>query len=100
MKTYKGQRTGCAINVTVDGFPLNPRLDIWDYSPYGFEWGYDMEGTAQLALALLADFLGDDMKALRLHHDFKRTLLVPLHHDYNCWVITENEMRSYLATLH
>jgi hypothetical protein len=26
--------------VTVDGQPLNPRLDLWNHSPTEFEWGY------------------------------------------------------------
>lgn len=50
---------------------LPARLDLWDHSPTGFEWGYGGSGPAQLALALLADALGDDEEALRLHQPFK-----------------------------
>lgn len=31
------------------------RLDLYDHSPTGFEWGYSGSGPAQLALAILAD---------------------------------------------
>ena len=64
MKVYQGRREGHAVIVVVDGRPLNPRLDLWSHSPTGFEWGYGGSGPAQLALALLADHLEDDKRAL------------------------------------
>ena len=51
--------------------PLPLRLDLDNHSPDGFAWGYGGSGPAQLALALLADALGDDAEALRLHMRFK-----------------------------
>ena len=51
MKRYAGRRQGYVVNVTVDGRRLNPRLDLWNHSPTGFEWGYSGSGPAQLALA-------------------------------------------------
>jgi len=50
--------------------PLRPRRDL-DCHSWGFEWGYAGSGPAQLALAILADALGDDKLALRLHQRFK-----------------------------
>lgn len=50
---------------------LNPRLDLFNHSPTGFEFGYGGSGPAQLALALLADALKDDERAVRLHQRFK-----------------------------
>ena len=57
--TYRGVRFGgnekegrlgrCA--VTKDGRKLNPRLDLFNHSPTGFEWGYGGSGPAQTALA-------------------------------------------------
>ena len=47
--------------------PLPLRLDLFNHSPTGFSWGYGGSGPAQLALALLADALGDDDRAVRLH---------------------------------
>ena len=52
MKTYEGSRQGYAVIVTVNGRPLNPRLDLYNHSPTGFEWGYCGSGPAQLALAI------------------------------------------------
>jgi uncharacterized protein DUF6166 len=51
--------------------PLPLRLDLFNHSPTGFGWGYGGSGPAQLALALLADSLGDNDRAIRLHQDFK-----------------------------
>ena len=47
------------------------RLDLFNHSPSGFSWGYGGSGPAQLALALLANALDDDDRAIRLHHTFK-----------------------------
>lgn len=44
--------------------PLEPRHDLRNHSPDGFEWGYSGSGPAQLALALAADVLGDDDRAV------------------------------------
>lgn len=52
-------------------YPLAARLDLWNHSPTGFEWGYGGSGPAQLALAILADVLGDDLQAVELHQQFK-----------------------------
>ena len=75
MIVYEGKRTEkeCAVVKREDAevLPLLPRLDLWDHSPTGFEWNYGGSGPAQLALALLADVLGDDEQALELHQPFK-----------------------------
>jgi len=78
MKTYEGRRQGCAVIVTVDGRPLNPRLDLYNHSPTGFEWGYCGSGPAQLALAILADHLADDRQALDVYQRFKWAVIVEL----------------------
>jgi hypothetical protein len=51
--------------------PLPLRLDLFNHSPTAFSRGYGGSGPAQLALALLADALGDDDLAVRLHQAFK-----------------------------
>jgi hypothetical protein len=73
---YVGTRTkeGCEVVKQVDGLsagPLDPRLDLWNHSTTGFEFGYGGSGPAQLALAILADALGDEQLAVRLHQQFK-----------------------------
>lgn len=80
MKTYYGLREDgvCRVRVMDDrrdvgghAYLLPIRLDLWNHSPTGFEWGYGGSGPAQTALALLADALGDDGWAVRLHQEFK-----------------------------
>ena len=77
---YIGTRTkeGCEVVKEVDGQSggrLDPRFDLWNHSPTGFEWGYGGSGPAQLALALLADATGKDRLAVALHQDFKFKLV-------------------------
>ena len=50
---------------------LDLRLDLWNHSPSGLEWGYSGSGPAQTALALLADATGNDRLAVALHQQFK-----------------------------
>jgi hypothetical protein len=90
MKQYEGRRQGYAVDVTVNGRPLNPRLDLWNHSPTGFEWGYCGSGPAQLALAILADHLGDDEQALNLHQRFKWQTIAELPRKH--WTLTSREI--------
>src|SRR5207245_2139417 len=92
-----GKREGHVAQVTVNDHPLDPRLDLWNHSPTGFEWGYGGSGPAQLALALLADHLGDDDQAVNLHQDFKRTVIE--HLPYHGWTLTGDQIRQALKVL-
>ena len=97
MKRYEGRRQGYAVIVTVDGRPLNPRLDLYNHSPTGFEWGYCGSGPAQLALALLADHLADDEEALNLYQRFKWSVVVEL--PRRRWTLTSREIDVVLHNL-
>jgi uncharacterized protein DUF6166 len=97
MKRYEGKRNGTAADVTVDGVPLNPRLDLWNHSPSGFEWGYAGSGPGQLALALLADCLGDDQEAVEWHQDYKAAVVAGLH--YAGWTLTEEDIEETLKAM-
>jgi len=57
---------------------LNRRRTLRNHSPTGFEWGYGGSGPAQLALAILAEHLGDDRGALNLYQDFKWACIAQL----------------------
>jgi hypothetical protein len=76
MKVYKGIRgaDGTAhVLVTEPDRPdrlLAPRADLFERSAAGLDWGYSGNGPAQCALALLADALGDDVRAVRVHRGF------------------------------
>src|SRR3954447_24435708 len=78
MKIYEGARSLDGAIVTVDGKLLPPRLDLRSLSKAGFEWTYEGAGPAQLALALLADHLGDDHAALALYERFMREVVADL----------------------
>jgi len=62
-RTYTGKRDIDGAEVTVDGRPLDPRLDIHTFTSRGFEWGYEGDGPSQLALAILAVHFADDEQA-------------------------------------
>ena len=96
MKTYYGRRNiikGCEVYVTYEGklHRLNPRLDIWNKSPTGFEWGYGGSGPAQLAIALLADAY-DDKIATQYFQNFKRDVVSTFSKDR--WELTEDEIKE------
>jgi hypothetical protein len=97
VKRYEGRRQGYAAIVTVDGRQLNPRLDLWNHSPTGFEWGYGGSGPAQLALAILADHLGDDEQAFNFHHRYKWAVIAEL--PKRSWTLTSQEIDLVLPKL-
>lgn len=99
MKVYHGMRTDSGTVVTVtDGAgrrPLDPRFDLRNHSPSGFEWGYGGSGPAQLALALTADVLADDDRARRVYPQFKFRVVAAMSGD--AWTLTEAQVRSAVA---
>jgi hypothetical protein len=102
MKTYIGIRENgpgsCIVSVRDTETPrsrrkrLRPRVNLVNHSPNGFEWGYAGSGPAQLALALLADALGDDERAVRLHQKFKFLRTMRIRQDH--WLMTDGEIRK------
>jgi hypothetical protein len=100
MKIYQGKlgSDGFPGVVTVDGSPLDPRNDLFNHSPDGFAWGYGGSGPAQLALAILADCLGDDERAVRLHQTFKWLAIAPLPQTRG-FVLDEDTVRTFVASI-
>jgi hypothetical protein len=95
-KIYKGSRTIDGIVVTVDGKPLDERYDIQVFASMGFEWTYEGKEPLQLALALLADHLGDDPKALALSKAFTKMIVAELDND---WQLTGDDIDEALAKI-
>jgi len=85
MKRYLITRDdeGVRAAVVIDGesFDLDPRYDLRKHSPTGFEFGYEGSGPAQLALALVADALDNDDRALRCYQGFKRRVVAQFSRD-------------------
>jgi len=98
MKTYEGRREGYSVIITVNGRPLNPRLDLWNHSPTGFEWGYAGSGPAQLALAIVGDHTGDDEQALNLYQRFKWAVVVELPRNRR-WTLTSRDIDQALERI-
>jgi hypothetical protein len=98
---YHGRRTahGGAVTVTdgAGGRGLDPRHDLRNHSPDGFEWGYGGSGPAQLALALCADALGDDDRAQAVYQRFKFKVVAALGGD--TWTLTEDQIRATVADI-
>ena len=73
-------------------------LALVNHSPSGFEWGYGGSGPAQLALALLLNYTGDEAFALDHYKEFKTELVNQL----DCagsegrWRLTASEIDAIL----
>lgn len=104
MKTYRGVRNPndmFRLLVTVRGgdcfvpwVALDPRLDLRNHSPTGLEWGYGGSGPAQLALAILADCVGDEL-ALRHYMLFKDEVVAKLPRD--TWELSEQQIQDWIT---
>lgn len=104
-KVYRGRWVRWGPMVEVDGQPLPPRYDLRDYSrllsnPSSaslYSWGDGSPASAQLALALLADCLADDAKALSLHLVFRTRFIERC--PRSGWRLTEERLRAMIADL-
>jgi hypothetical protein len=94
MKTYEGKRTIDGLVVTVDGAKLDERYDVKRYTGLGFEWTYEGASPQQLALAILADHLGDNDRAIQQSEDFMKTVVANLDND---WTLTTQNIDDALA---
>jgi uncharacterized protein DUF6166 len=104
--SYEGERgpKGLLVYVVESGAggtkirPLSPRIDLVKHTPTGgFECGFKGSGPSQLALALLADHLGDD-EALELHLAFRDRVILELPRDRG-WSLTKGYIDAHLKEL-
>jgi hypothetical protein len=84
------------IEVLVDGRRLDERYDLKRFTSGGFEWTYEGAAPQQLALALLADHLGDDRAALKLCRPLMRAVVANLEND---WQLTGQDIDEALKRL-
>ncbi|HDL19915.1 MAG TPA: hypothetical protein ENH30_01420 [Nitrospirae bacterium] len=70
--------------VLIDGIELKPKysLKIRNHSPTGFSWGYAGSGPAQLALAIMLEYLPPE-KATLLYQDFKAEVIANIQGDFS-----------------
>ena len=73
-------------------------LALLNRSPSGFEWGYGSSGPAQLALALLLDYTGDEAFALDHYQAFKTEVVSQLDcaESARSWRLTGPEIDAVL----
>jgi hypothetical protein len=73
-------------------------LKLANHSPSEFEWGYSGSGPAQLALALLLDYTGDEAFALDHHQEFKTEVVSQLEctGPNGCWRLTSSDIDAVL----
>lgn len=103
--------TGRIINGTVEGLnvqdidrivtngqgqPIDLCLNIVNHSPTGFCWGYAGSGPAQLAFAILYDYLKDRQRAMGLYHDFKMAVIARLKMDED-FVLTDQQIENFIT---
>ena len=93
MKTYRGMRTIDGLKVMVDGEPLDEHYGVKQFTSWGFEWTYEGAEPQQLALAILADHLGDGAKAVELSEQFMRDVIANMGND---WMLTTDEINEVL----
>lgn len=96
MKHYVGDRTIDGVKVTVDGVPLNPRIEVMEFSKNGFEWSYEGPEPRQLALALLAEHLGDADAAKTAVEPFMREVVANFGNE---WEMTSSDIDLALKSL-
>jgi len=93
---YHGKRYGIGnCVVTVDSKPLNPRNDLRDHSPDGFEFGYGGSGPSQLALAMLVYEYHDESFALEHYQEFKWAVISLI--QANEWEMNSEQIRKSLS---
>ena len=91
VEDHASSPTAEADELVTRDFPL--RLDLRNHSPTGFEWGYGGSGPAQLALALLADAVGDEF-AQTHYQEFKREVISAFGAS---WSISAQEIRRFIS---
>ena len=99
IKVYRGRRepNGCVVEVQHGSllYPLDPRNDLVNHSPTGFEWGYAGSGPAQLSFALLLNYLGEKQleRVQMTYQRFKFAVIVGLEPS---WELHQNQIQQIL----
>ena len=75
--------------------PIQTSQRLFHHSS-GYAWGYEGSGPAQLALAILLDFTGDEELAVKSHQAFKREIIARIPQDEPSWEITAEQIELFL----
>ena len=96
MKHYVGDRTIDGVKVTVDGAPLDPCMNVMEFTKNGFEWSYEGPEPAQLAFALLYDHLGDAAMAKDLHKALMERVVANFDNE---WELSADDLDNAIRVL-
>jgi hypothetical protein len=96
MTTFCGDRTIDGVKVTMDGQPLDQRLDLQRFTPNGFEWSYEGPEPRQLALAILAAHLDDAGQARALTEPFMKGVVANFGNE---WELSSADIDAALAVI-
>jgi Family of unknown function (DUF6166) len=96
MKRFSGDRTIDGVKATVDGQPLDQRLDVHRYTANGFEWSYEGDEPRQLALAILVEHLNDPVAARALVEPFMKAVVANFGNE---WEMTSADIDAALDVL-
>ena len=92
--TYIGRRGEIGREVLGAGrMPLRPRPELGVRA--AFEWGRPGLGADALALAMVADYLGDDQAALQLYRDVSDRIVARL--PSRGWILGGEEIDRVIA---
>ena len=89
-------RTIDGVKVTVNGAPLDPCLNVMEFTKNGFEWSYEGPEPRQLALAILIDHLGDKDAAMAAVESFMRAVVANFGNE---WEMTSDDIDLALTAL-
>jgi hypothetical protein len=77
---------------------LAPRADLFKHCATGLDWGYAGSGPKQCALAILADALGDDLRAVRAHAGFHFYVILALPRHLQ-WHLTDTQVKDIVEEI-
>jgi hypothetical protein len=104
MKVYRGTRDAGGVGhvyIAEADKPdrlLDPRTDLFKHCLTGLDWGYSGPGPAQCALAMLADALDDELRAVRVHAGFRFQAITALPRHLP-WELTADEVRAIVEDI-
>lgn len=96
MSIFRGTRSIDGTQVTVDGRPLDPALDVHTYGHGFFEWSYEGDEPLQLSLAILKEHYGDPRKAMNLVQRFMEEIVANFDNE---WEMTSEDISAALIEL-
>lgn len=91
---FEATRCKHANIVTYSGKLLDPAYDLHVFTRFGFDWGDEREGSAQLALAMIWAVTLDEHLTLACADDFRYGMVAALRRD--SWQMPDDDVRKWV----